>query len=309
MLSSPVARSYRYLHLDVFTASLFGGNQLAVFLDGRGLSPAEMQALAREMNFSESTFVLPADDAECHSRVRIFTPAAELPMAGHPTVGTAFALARSGAVSPLDATVTLQLGVGPTPVELLWEGHDLQFAWMTQPLPSFETPAIDTGTLAAALRVGRGLLHAQLPVRVVSCGVPYLIVPFETRGGVDAASLDVEAFDRCLSAAGLGPMGVYLFSLEPGAHDDAAAYSRMFAPSLGVAEDPATGSAAGPLGCYLVAEGVVDPAKAATIKNLQGVKMGRPSVIHVSIATAGAAISGVRVGGTAVLAGEGTVFV
>lgn len=309
MLSSPVARSYRYLHLDVFTGALFGGNQLAVFLDGRGLSQAEMQAIAREMNFSESTFVLPADDAECHCRVRIFTPAAELPMAGHPTVGTAFALARAGAVSPLDATVTLQLGVGPTPVELLWEGHDLRFAWMTQPLPSFATPAVDPDALAAALRVARSSMHGQLPVRVVSCGVPYLIVPFEARSGVDAASLDVEAFDRCLSAAGLAPMGVYLFSLGPGADDDAATYGRMFAPSLGVAEDPATGSASGPLGCYLVAEGVVDPANAATIRNLQGVKMGRPSVIHVSIATTGAVISGVRVGGTAVVAGEGTLFV
>jgi trans-2,3-dihydro-3-hydroxyanthranilate isomerase len=304
-----VARSYRYLHLDVFTARPFGGNQLAVFTDGRGLAAAEMQAIAREMNFSESTFVLPPRHADCDAHVRIFTPAEELPMAGHPTVGTAFALARSGVLDPGRERVVFELGVGPTPVDLRWNADSLGFAWMTQLLPTFSDAPLDREALASSLGLPAPALHARLPVQVVSCGVPYLLVPLGTRAEVDAATLDRASYDRCLAAAGLGRLAVFLFSLEPGGADRPTAYSRMFAPGLGITEDPATGSASGPLGCYLVMQGVVEPANAATIMSLQGVAMGRPSVIHIAISTAGRAITGVKVGGEAVLAGEGTLYV
>jgi trans-2,3-dihydro-3-hydroxyanthranilate isomerase len=304
-----VARSYRYLHLDVFTARLFGGNQLAVFTDGRGLTAAEMQSIAREMNFSESTFVLPSVQADCDARVRIFTPAEELPMAGHPTVGTAFALAQTGVFSTDRTRAVFELGVGPTPVDLIWDGGRLRFAWMTQPLPTFSGAPVDRDALASALGVRPAALHGRLPVQVVSCGVPYLMVPLHTRADVDAAALDAAAYKRCLDAAGLGRLAVFLFSLERGADDQATAYSRMFAPGLGITEDPATGSASGPLGCYLLTQGVVDAANAATIVSLQGVSMGRPSVIHVAISAAGPAITGVKVGGEAVFAGEGTLYV
>src|SRR5438552_5013705 len=125
-------RSYRYLHYDVFTDRLFGGNQLAVFLDGRGLAPETMQAIAKEMNFSETTFVLPAEAAGTDTRMRIFTPGEELPMAGHPTIGSAFALARAGVIEPGRERFVFGLGIGPVSVALTWSGLDLSFAWMTQ---------------------------------------------------------------------------------------------------------------------------------------------------------------------------------
>ena len=302
-------KSYRYLHLDVFTDHLFGGNQLAVMLDARGLAPDTMQAIAKEMNFSETTFVLPAERADTDCRVRIFTPGDELPMAGHPTIGTAFALARAGAVGPSSSHVIFGLGVGPTDVELSWNGGDLRFAWMTQLNPTFSAPIADRQGLAASLRLPATALSDRSPAQVVSCGVPYVLASLATRRDVDQASLDVAAYEQFRSGAGLGhEVCVYLFSTEPAA-DGATAYSRMFGPSIGIGEDPATGSAAGPLGCYLVHHGLVAAEKAAALLSRQGVKMGRPSDIHIAIASSGGAISQVRVGGEAVVVGEGTLYV
>jgi trans-2,3-dihydro-3-hydroxyanthranilate isomerase len=303
-------RSYRYLHLDVFTSQLFGGNQLAVVLDGRGLQPEEMQAIAKEMNFSETTFVLPPEADATDMRVRIFTPGEELPMAGHPTIGTAFALARAGVLAPGRERVVFGLGVGPTPVELTWKQRDLSFAWMTQPNPVFGAPLDAAALAAAALRLPTAsVTRTGLPVQVVSCGVPYLMIPLAARADVDAVRLDSAAYERLGQDTGLGSIAIYLFTPERAASDAATVYSRMFAPGLGILEDPATGSAAGPLGCYLVAHRVIEATNAATIVNLQGVRMGRPSVIHMAIASDGGTIVRVRVGGEAVLAGEGTLYV
>ena len=261
-------RSYRYLHYDVFTDHLFGGNQLAVVLDGRGLSAAVMQAIAKEMNFSETTFVLPPERTDTDVRMRIFTPGDELPMAGHPTVGSTFALARAGVIEPGRARFVFGLGIGPVPVALEWRGE----------------------------------------VQVVSCGLPFLFVPLTTRRAVDQARVDAAALEAVLRQTSTRANGVFLFSAEPG-NDGATVYSRMFAPGLGVVEDPATGSASGPLGCYLVRYNVVAPQQAAAMLSLQGVKMGRPSHVHISIGLTGGAISSVRVGGRSVLAGEGTLYV
>src|SRR6478672_3057263 len=145
-----MSRSYRYLHLDVFTAKPFAGNQLAVFLGGLRLTTVQIQAIAKEMNFSESTFVLPAEREDTDMRVRIFTPGEELPMAGHPTIGTAFALARAGVLTPARSRVVFGLGVGPIPVDLTWRDTDLAFAWMTQLRPTFGPP-LDMRPLAAAV--------------------------------------------------------------------------------------------------------------------------------------------------------------
>jgi trans-2,3-dihydro-3-hydroxyanthranilate isomerase len=302
-------KSYRYLQLDVFTNHLFGGNQLAVMLDGRGLTSQQMQAIAKEMNFSETTFVLPAERPDTDVRVRIFTPAEELPMAGHPTIGTAFALARTGVLGPEQSNVVFGLGVGPTDVTLTWDHDALTFAWMSQLRPDFGEPIADRTTVAAALRLRVDVLASARPVQTGSCGVPYVLVPIATRAAVDQASLDGERYEGFLRDQGIGERtAVYLFSTEHGA-DGASAYSRMFAPGLGIVEDPATGSAAGPLGCYLVRHGIVPAAQAGAILNRQGVRMGRPSDIHIAIATEGGDITGVRVGGEAVLAGEGTLYV
>jgi trans-2,3-dihydro-3-hydroxyanthranilate isomerase len=309
-----MARSYRYLHYDVFTDHLFGGNQLAVFLDGRGLTTETMQAVAKEMNFSETTFVLPPEAAGTDVRMRIFTPGEELPAAGHPTIGTTFALARSGAIAPGLARFVFGLGIGPVPVALTWAGDDLSFAWMTQPNPSFGDPIADPSGAAAALSLPPAAVAGTgLPVQVVSCGVPFLFVPLTTRSAVDGASVNRDALDRLLQSSGANAHGVFIFSAQPGADrgDRATAYSRMFAPEIGVAEDPATGIASGPLGCYLVRHKIVPSEKAGAMLSLQGVKMGRPSHVHISIGLGqedqGEIVS-VRVGGESVLAGEGTLY-
>ena len=302
-------RSYRYLHLDVFTDKLFGGNQLAVFLDGRGLSSDAMQAIAKEMNFSETTFVLPPAQPEAEVHVRIFTPGGELPMAGHPVIGTAFALARAGVLHPGRDHVVFGLGVGPTHVSLVWRGDELSFAWMTQRNPAFGTPLLDLAGAAAVLRLpAAAVAGAGLPVQMVSCGVPVLLVPLATRRAVDNAGLDADAYDAFCQAVGLDELPVFVFTKESGS-DKATAYSRCFAPQLGISEDAATGGASGPLGCYLVHHKVVSPERAGSMVSLQGVKMGRPSHVHIAIGVTDGAISNVRVGGESVLAGEGLLYI
>jgi trans-2,3-dihydro-3-hydroxyanthranilate isomerase len=296
----------RYVHLDVFTDRAFGGNQLAVFPQPAGLDTATMQAITREMNYSECTFVFPPDDARTAVRVRIFTPGRELPMAGHPTVGTAFALAHEGVIPPGQEQVVFGLGIGPTTVRLRWEAGHLAFAEMQQRPPEFGEPVADIAPVAAALNLeARDVAAARSPVQTVSCGVPFLFVPLATRDAVDRAMVDQAALTRLCRALGIAEE-VFIFSNEPG-DDGATAYSRMFAPGLGVTEDPATGSASGPLGCYLVRHRLVPPEQAGQIVSVQGVKMQRPSRIHIAIGVQGDTIDDVRVGGQAVLVGEGVL--
>ena len=302
-------RSYRYLHLDVFTDRVFGGNQLAVFLDGRGLTTETMQAIAKEMAFSESTFILPPEQPDTDVRMRIFTPGDELPMAGHPTVGSTFALARSGVIGPERDRFVFGLDIGPVPVSLTWRNGELIFVWMTQPNPTFGDPMADVAGAAAALGLSpTAVAGTGLPVQVVSCGVPFLLVPLATRRAVDSAVLVTAAYRAFFRAARLEELPIFLFSHEPGA-DKATVYSRMFAPGLGVAEDPATGSASGPLGCYLVRHKAVAPEEAVAMLSVQGVTMGRPSHVHISIGFDRGEIARVRVGGESVVAGEGTLYV
>jgi trans-2,3-dihydro-3-hydroxyanthranilate isomerase len=300
-------RSYRYLHYDVFTDHLFGGNQLAVVVDGRGLAAETMQAIAKEMNFSETTFVLPAERPDTDVRMRIFTPGAELAMAGHPTVGSTFALARAGVIEPGRDRFVFGLGIGPTPVSLTWRDRDLAFAWMTQAIPSFATPFDDRALVARALSIDESALIPTVPVQVVSSGNPFLFVTLATRGAVDASVADPAALRQLLRSADGSGHGVFLFSPEAGP-DGATVYSRLFAPEVGVAEDPATGSASGPLGCYLVRYGMVEADRAGRMLSLQGVKMGRPSHVHISIGVRNGNIESVRVGGESVLAGEGILY-
>jgi trans-2,3-dihydro-3-hydroxyanthranilate isomerase len=302
-------RSYRYLHYDVFTDHLFGGNQLAVFLDGRGLSTETMQAIAKEMNFSETTFVLPPDSGDTDVRMRIFTPGEELPAAGHPTIGSTFALARTGVIDPHRDRFVFGLGIGPVPVTLTWKDDDLSFAWMTQKTPTFGEPIADKAAAAAALSLAPDAVAGTgHPVQEVSCGVPFVFVPLATRDAVDSATVNPAGLDAFMRSSNASSHGVFLFSAQPGG-DGATVYSRMFAPGLGVAEDPATGIASGALGCYLVRHKIVSPGEAGAMLSLQGVKMGRPSHVHISIGVQNGDINNVRVGGEAVLAGEGTLYV
>jgi trans-2,3-dihydro-3-hydroxyanthranilate isomerase len=299
------AMNLRYLHLDVFTDRALEGNQLAVFPDPPpDLDPALMQRIAMEMNFSESTFVLPRAGTG-DTRMRIFTPAEELPMAGHPTIGTTFALAAEGVIAAGRDAFVFELGVGPTPVSLEWKDRRLDFAWMTQQLPAFSAP-FDADILAASLGLERADIAPRLPAQAITCGVPYLLVPLASRAAVDRVVVDRRAFAAACREAGVNELALYLFTTDrPGARADEITYSRMLAPAFGIAEDPATGSAAGPLGCYLACHAVVPPDVARSFVNLQGVAMKRPSRIHVSIDTADGAITRVRVGGRAVMVGAG----
>ena len=302
-------RSYRYLQLDVFTGDLFGGNQLAVFLDGRGLPSETMQAVAREMNFSETTFILPPERPDTDVRMRIFTPGSEMPIAGHPTIGSTFALARAGVIAAGSERFVFGLGAGPTPVRLTWRQADLAFAWMTQPLPAFHDPVPDRDLAAAALGLAADdVVATGLPVQAVSCGVPFLFVPVQTRRAVDSAAINPTAYDHLMKRLPAAANGIFFFTAEPGP-DKATVYSRNFAPGVGIVEDPATGIASGPLGCYLVRHKVVAPQQAGTMLSLQGVKMGRPSHVHISIGVENGEIRSVQVGGEAVLAGEGTLYI
>jgi len=230
-------------------------------------------------------------------------------MAGHPTVGSTFALARAGVIEAGREQFTFGLNIGPTPVSLTWKGGELSFVWMTQKTPSFGDPLPEPGRAAAALSLSAtAVAGTGLPVQVVSCGVPFLFVPLATRMAVDSIVVNAGMLEALLHETKTGAHGVFVFSAERSS-DRATAYSRMFAPGLGVAEDPATGSASGPLGCYLVRHKIVPPERAGSILSLQGVKMGRPSHVHVAIGLASGEITSVRCGGEAVLAGEGTLYV
>ena len=296
-----------FLQYDVFTHEPLTGNQLAVFLDGRDLSAERMQSIAREMNFSETTFLLPAEQEGTDIRMRIFTPGIELPVAGHPTIGSTFALADAGTIAPGRPRFVFGLGVGPTPVDLGWDGTRLRFAWMTQRAPEFGPVVEDRAAAATALGLSVDDLASGLPVQQVSCGVPFLFVPLRDKGTVDRAVSDAGAMRRLAATTALDH-GVFLFAMSPVGSPETV-YSRMFAPQFGIAEDAATGIASGPLGAYLVRHGVVSAAAAREIVSAQGVAMGRPSRIHVAIEGTADTITGVKVGGEAVLVARGELLI
>lgn len=295
-------RGYRYVHLDVFTNKVLTGNQLAVFLDPAGLDTSTMQDMAREMNFSESTFVFPAEDPKTDVRMRIFGPNNELQFAGHPVIGSTFALAHEGRIKAGQQRFVFGLGVGPTPVDLEWKAGKLSFAWMTQLLPTFGKTISDLGPLAAALGIDASAI-TNAP-QEVGCGSTFLIVPVATRQAVDSAALDRRAMEAVFKQAGMDRRGVFIFSTERGS-DDATAYSRML--SFGVTEDPATGSATGPLGSYLAHHKLVSDAQAEQMISIQGVKMKRPSRLFMNISAKAGEITRVRVGGESVVVGTGIV--
>jgi trans-2,3-dihydro-3-hydroxyanthranilate isomerase len=295
----------KYLHYDVFTDRRFEGNQLAVFPDASGLSDAMMQTIAREMNFSESTFIMPPEAAGTDVRMRIFTPGLELPMAGHPTIGSTFALAELGVIAPGRERWVFGLNVGPTPVELTWTGRRLGFAWMDQQRPDFRTPLTPADDITRAIGVSMEMVPDGLPIEEISCGANFIFVPLKTRAAVDAAEPDTARIKQLTSAFPSGRVAVFLFSAEP-VDADVTVYSRMFAPGFGITEDPATGGASGPLGSYLVKHGLVPHTGVSEMISLQGVKIGRPSRIHIRIASdARRTITRVQVGGTAVRVARG----
>lgn len=261
-----------FLIVDVFGERKFRGNQLAVFLNAGGLDGATMQQLAREMNFSESTFVLADHPGEKGWPVRIFTPNAEVPFAGHPTLGTAWVL-KHRLNAPGDA-LSLDLKAGSIPVSFKSDA-DGELIWMTQIAPDF-LRRVEPALVAETLGLNLDDLDPNFPIQEVSTGLPFLLVPLRSLDAAKRARIRGEAYDR-LAADGLG--AIFLFCSET---EDAAnqIHARMFADNFGVPEDPATGSANGCLAGYLVKHRYFDaPSIDLTVE--QGVEMGRASRLHL----------------------------
>ena len=314
-------KAFRYLTLDVFTATPFGGNQLAVFADARGIPERHLQAIAREFNFSETTFVHPPDDPHHTRRVRIFTPGAELPFAGHPTVGTAHALAATGQLaleSPNADGVSLthlvlEELVGPVPVTVRARGGVPEFAQLSvAKLPELlEPPRPEPAVLAAvfSLRTDDLVLGDWAP-QAFSCGLPYLFVPVKTRDAVRRARVRPDLWQMWLAGTPSSEAMIFALDAEQPGHDVRA---RVFVPGLSVPEDPATGSACAALAGYLVPRTGRDgrEVRDGTLRWIveQGVEMGRPSVIELEADVVGRRITAVRVGGASVMMGEGTLTV
>jgi trans-2,3-dihydro-3-hydroxyanthranilate isomerase len=269
--------------VDVFTDRPFGGNPLAVFRDGRGIRDEAMQSIAKELHLSETTFVLPPKSAGADHRVRIFTPDAELPFAGHPTLGTAYVLAEGK-----DGAMRLEEGVGVISVTLR-EG----FVQMVQPLPTFSGTTVSRKAAADALGIAIEEVRSDIPIQVGSSGLPYLFVPLA----------NLKAVRRARRPVGLDA-NVYVFAMS-GERSGSHVHGRMFDQGLGIGEDPATGSAQGPLGAYLVAHELVQPAPTTRIRSEQGFEIGRPSILDIEVDRAGAAVTAVRVGGRCVAMGGG----
>lgn len=294
-------RRYRFYQLDVFTTQPFGGNPLAVFVDAEGLSDAEMQTIAKEMNLSETTFVLPPTDEQADVRVRIFTPGFELPLAGHPVVGTHWLLAELGRYRLSEPTTRVwgQLGVGTLPVDLSVEGGRVTRVTMTQAKPQFMAQVDDVGPLAAAL----GLTTADLSVpnlkpQVVSTGAVQLMAPVASLDAMRRIRVDTQALETVLGS--LETFLVMPFTFET-LSSEAAVHTRAFPVGMGIAEDAATGSATGGLGAYLVQHGALPRNGMLTrFMTEQGLEMGRPSTLYVEVEGAPGAVETVRVGGTAV---------
>ena len=273
--------AYRYVVCDVFTNRPLAGNQLAVFTDARGIPEERLQALAKEMNFSETTFVFPPE-GDGHVKMRIFTPAAEVPFAGHPTLGTAFVLA--GPLQLLE--IRIETGSGTVPVRVEREGARIVFGRMEQPLPAI-APFERADEVQAALGV-----ESELPVERYDNGLPHVFVVVSSPAQVAALRPDQQRL------AVLGAVG---FNCVAGS--GLQWKTRMFAPSLGVPEDPATGSAAGPLALHLARHGRI--AFGDEIEISQGAEIGRPSTLYARVDGSADAVERIEVGGSAVVVARG----
>jgi len=298
-------REFAFIQADVFTDRPFTGNPLAIFPDAEGLSSEDMQSIAKEMNLSETTFVLPATDLKAKFRLRIFTPTSELPLAGHPVVGTCFILAQRGVIDLSEGTnrIYQECGAGVLPVDIIVESGEIAEVVMTQSPPRFFDQYTKQKLLADAVGLSEDqLLPDDLPAQVVSTAVPQLMVPARSLRHLDKIEIDLVAMRKVLSQT---RTDCFMIFTRECVHDESTAHARMFAPTVGVLEDPATGSASGALGAYLVKHGLVEAAPTAHILVEQGYEMGRPSTIHVEVDADANGPQEVRVGGKAIEIADG----
>jgi trans-2,3-dihydro-3-hydroxyanthranilate isomerase len=280
-----MSADYRYVICDVFTETALAGNPLAVFRDARGILDERLQPIAREINYSETVFVYPAQSGG-DARIRIFTPGRELPFAGHPVLGTAIALAGAD-----QQNIRLETGRGVIPVRLERRSGRPLFGWMVQPLP-----AVIPFAAAEALLAAVGAARSVPPIEAYDNGVRHVFVACETPEAVAGLAPDMGRIAR-----EFGDYGVNCF-----AGGGARWKTRMFAPAHGVPEDPATGSAAGSLAAHLYRHGLVPSGEEIVIS--QGAEVGRPSALHARVTASGDRLERVEVGGSAVIVGRGELL-
>ncbi len=293
----------KFYTCDVFTDRQFGGNQLAVFPDASDIPETMLEPITREFNFSETTFVYPPKDPSHTKRVRIFTPGGELPFAGHPTIGTAVTLGMIGSI-PLtgdETKIVLEELVGPVPVTIRSKNGVPVFAQLTAAkLPEFNDAVPSAEILAEMLTLKREeIADGKYPIRYVSVGFPFLNIPVKDRETIGRIRINLPVMER------LKLKEVFVFTDEP-EREDFHFRARMFAPLIGITEDPATGSAAASFAGYLASK---DERKNGTLKwNIeQGFEMGRPSLLYIEADKKDVAITAVRVGGNAVMVTEGLI--
>jgi trans-2,3-dihydro-3-hydroxyanthranilate isomerase len=306
MTMRPTDSQPEFVTLDVFTDRLYGGNPLAVFPDAPLLDAAEMQQIAREFNLSETVFVRPPDDPAHSRRLRIFTPAAELPFAGHPTVGTAHALAALGYLELAEDApneIVFEEGIGPVAVAIDVREREPHACELTLSQAPERRPAgLASDQIARLLGLPDDALAAEPGAEMLSCGVPYLCVPLNSRAALGRAQLDRRLAQTLLGTA--WAQAVYVYVVLP---ESRLVHARMFAPALGVTEDPATGSAAAALaGRLAVYERVPDGESRWIIR--QGEDMGRPSRIELRIERRAGRLVRIGVGGRSVLVARGRLL-
>ena len=306
----PERRSLKFYQADVFTSQPFGGNPVAVFPEAHGLTDDQLQQIAREMNLSETVFVFPPSDPAAVVRLRIFTPTQEIPFAGHPVVGAMHVLAQLGMITTSEpiTRVVQECNIGCFPVDLLTRNGQVMRVVMTQPAPQFLERINDTEDLykvAAALGIPKHTItDTKHSLEVVSTGLPVLIVPVRTLTAVRSINPDPSAIvDLCGRFGANGIMAFTTVTVEPFSN----VHARMFAPAIGIPEDPATGSASGALGAYLVQNKIVSFGPLTEIVIEQGYEVERPSRILVQVESNGDAIETVKVGGQCVMVVEGSL--
>jgi len=289
----------KFFQVDVFTDRAFGGNPLAVFPDPEGLKEPDHQSIAREMNLSETTFIYPPESLGADHKIRIFTPGKEIPFAGHPTLGTAHILWETGKLDRKQDTVVLEMGVG-----LIKVTQEKMGLFMEQLLPDFGATYEAVDQVAAALSLDPGKIDSRFPIQIVSTGFPALYVPLTDLAALQRVELNLPVLKEVLGNVDM----IYVFSGET-LNPQSTVHSRAFAPFIGIPEDPATGSAAGALGAYLVRYKVIQGLDTGNIVIEQGYEIHRPSEIHVHVTEAEGEIQSVQVGGQSRTVLEGNLWI
>ena len=304
-------RRIQFYKADVFADEAFGGNPVAVIPNGEDLSDREFQQIAREMNLSETVFVVPPTDPAAIVKLRIFTPIQEIPFAGHPVIGTFFVLSLLNRF-PLQEPVTrfiFECNIGLFPVELGVFNGSVEQVIMSQPEPQFFGTVDnlqDLYEISRALGLNKtNIVDTHLPIEIVSTGLPVVIVPVRTLTAVKSIQVDLTGIMAVCDRLGVNGMMVFTpMTVEDWAH----VHTRMFAAPIGIIEDPATGSASGALGAYLVKNGVVDVGPTTEIVMEQGYEIDRPSRILVQVFSDDDKIQEIKVGGQAVMVAEGKLL-